>query len=222
MGGTGVNLKIPTLSGTLTLSVNNVATDSSGDIILGASDVGAEPALGNPSTNGYVLSSTTSGVRSWVAAGGGGGSAFPFTGSAQITGSLGITGSLSVTAGITGSLFGTSSWANNAVSASFATTASFLLGNAYTVTSVSTTYSETATSGTKIIKANTTGGAFTITLPTAVSNTATIVIKKTAGAPALTVDGAGSETIDDGATAVINTVYESITLVSDNANWLII
>ncbi len=28
-----------------------------------------EPALGNPATNGYVLSSTTAGVRSWVAAG---------------------------------------------------------------------------------------------------------------------------------------------------------
>lgn len=32
---------------------------------------GKEPALGNPATNGYVLSSTTVGVRSWVAAGGG-------------------------------------------------------------------------------------------------------------------------------------------------------
>lgn len=31
-----------------------------------ASQVGAEPTLGNPLTNGYVLSSTTGGVRSWV------------------------------------------------------------------------------------------------------------------------------------------------------------
>lgn len=31
-----------------------------------------EPALGNPASNGYVLSSTTAGVRSWIAAGGGG------------------------------------------------------------------------------------------------------------------------------------------------------
>lgn len=30
-------------------------------------DLGAEPALGNPATNGYVLSSTTAGARSWVA-----------------------------------------------------------------------------------------------------------------------------------------------------------
>jgi len=32
-----------------------------------AANVGAEPALGNPGTNGYLLSSTTLGVRSWIA-----------------------------------------------------------------------------------------------------------------------------------------------------------
>jgi len=95
-------------------------------------------------------------------------------------------------------------------------------GSAYSVTSVSTTYSETATSGTKIIKADTSGGTFVITLPTAVGNTATIIIKKTAGTAALTIDGATTETIDGGLTATINKVDESITLVSDNSNWLII
>jgi hypothetical protein len=93
---------------------------------------------------------------------------------------------------------------------------------AYTVTSVSTTYSETATTGTKIIKATTAGGAFTITLPTAVGNTATIIIKKTAGTADLTIDGAGSETIDGGATATVRRIDESITLISDNSNWFIV
>jgi hypothetical protein len=93
---------------------------------------------------------------------------------------------------------------------------------AYSVTSVSTTYSESATSGTKIIKATTAGGAFTINLPTAVGNTATIIIKKTAGSANLTIDGAGTETIDGGLTAILRRVDESITLVSDNSNWLII
>jgi len=51
---------------------------------------------------------------------GAGGSAFPFTGSAQITGSLGVTGSLTVSGSITGSLFGTSSWATNSITASYA------------------------------------------------------------------------------------------------------
>jgi hypothetical protein len=34
---------------------------------LTAVNIGAEPALGNPSVSGYVLSSTTDGVRSWIA-----------------------------------------------------------------------------------------------------------------------------------------------------------
>jgi hypothetical protein len=94
--------------------------------------------------------------------------------------------------------------------------------SAYSVASVTTTYSETATSGTKIIKADTTSGAFTINLPTAVGNTATIIIKKVAGSGALTIDGNGTETIDGGTTATINKVYESITLISDNSNWQIV
>ncbi len=46
-----------------------------GAVVLGAGDVGAEPALGNPPADGYVSSSTKAGVRSWIApaAGGGGG-----------------------------------------------------------------------------------------------------------------------------------------------------
>ena len=101
-------------------------------------------------------------------------------------------------------------------------TVSVPTASAYTVISVSTTHNETVTSGTKVIKADTTSGAFSINLPTAIGNTATIIIKKTAGTAALTVDASGSQTIDGGLTAVLNKVYESITLVSDNANWQII
>ena len=93
---------------------------------------------------------------------------------------------------------------------------------AYSIASISTTHSETATKGTKILKADTTGGTFTITLPTAVGNTATIIIKKVAGTATLTIDGAGTETIDGGLTASIVEVYESVTLISDNSNWQII
>jgi hypothetical protein len=93
---------------------------------------------------------------------------------------------------------------------------------AYSVASITTTHSETATKGTKILKADTTGGAFTITLPTAVGNTATIIIKKVAGSATLTIDGAGTETIDGGLTASIVEVYESVTLISDNSNWQIV
>jgi len=41
---------------------------------LTAANIGAEPALGNPGSTGYVLSSTTGGTRSWVAQSGGSGS----------------------------------------------------------------------------------------------------------------------------------------------------
>jgi hypothetical protein len=58
-------------AGVLAISVNGLLADTSGNIGVGASDVGAEPALGNPGTSGYVLSSTTGGVRSWIAASGG-------------------------------------------------------------------------------------------------------------------------------------------------------
>jgi hypothetical protein len=42
-----------------------------------AAQIGAEPALGNPGTTGWVLSSTTAGVRSWVAQSGGASGANP-------------------------------------------------------------------------------------------------------------------------------------------------
>ncbi len=95
-------------------------------------------------------------------------------------------------------------------------------GGGYTVTTQTTTYSVTATSGTTIVKGDTTEGTFTITLPTAVGNAATIMIKKTAGTAALVVDGAGTETIDGGLTATLNKINESIMLISDNANWQIV
>ena len=43
--------------------------DVNGEIYIG--EVNYEPALGNPSTDGQVLSSTTAGVRSWVSNSGG-------------------------------------------------------------------------------------------------------------------------------------------------------
>lgn len=40
----------------------------------GTVDTSCEPALGNPASDGHVLSSTAAGVRSWVAQSGGGSS----------------------------------------------------------------------------------------------------------------------------------------------------
>lgn len=46
-----------------------------------------EPALGNPSVSGYILSSTTGGVRSWIAPGSGSGMTYPGAGIPVSTGS---------------------------------------------------------------------------------------------------------------------------------------
>lgn len=54
-----------------------------GDALKAAGVTGFEPALGNPGTDGFVLSSTTGGVRSWIASGGGGGAVW-----GTITGSI--------------------------------------------------------------------------------------------------------------------------------------
>lgn len=94
--------------------------------------------------------------------------------------------------------------------------------SAYTISTKTGNYTETATTGEIILLGDTTSGTFTITLPSAVSNTAKITIKKIAGSNNLTIDGNGSQTIDGGLTADLVRVYESITLVSDNSNWHII
>lgn len=49
---------LPTIPNTQVSGLGTASTHAAGDF---------EPALGNPSTNGYVLASTTTGVRSWVA-----------------------------------------------------------------------------------------------------------------------------------------------------------
>ena len=94
--------------------------------------------------------------------------------------------------------------------------------SSYSISTKTTTYTETATSGEIILLGDTTTAGFTITLPTAIGNTAKITIKKIAGSNNLTIDGNGSQTIDGGLTAILVTIYESITLVSDNSNWHII
>jgi hypothetical protein len=48
-------------------------------------------------------------------------------------------------------------------------------------------------------------------------------IKKIDSSPNIvTVDGDGSETIDDGTTAALTVQYEAITIISDGAEWWIL
>lgn len=91
------------------------------------------------------------------------------------------------------------------------------------VNQTAATYNATATTGYLIVLCDTTTNAIAVNLPTAVGNLAMITVKKTnSSANNVTVDGLTTETIDGGLTAVLAVQYESITLVSDNANWQII
>ena len=104
----------------------------------------------------------------------------------------------------------------NTVSASWQATTSFI------VTAKSASYTEATLSGEIIILATSTAGTFTITLPTAVGNTAKFTIKKQVAINQVIIQANGAQTIDGGNTATLNNQYESITFVSDGANWQII
>lgn len=92
----------------------------------------------------------------------------------------------------------------------------------YTISTKTTTYTETATTGDIVLLADTSSAGFTINLPTAVGNNAKITVKKISASNILTIDANGTETIDGGLTAQLKVNYASITMVSNGTNWYII
>lgn len=76
----------------------------------------------------------------------------------------------------------------------------------------------------KVILADATGGAFTVTLPVAetVKGLVLTVKKIDAGANAVTVDGDGSETIDGATTYALSSQYKFVTVYSDGVEWWVI
>ncbi len=93
-------------------------------------------------------------------------------------------------------------------------------GGGYTTLSQAANYTVVATSGEVFLKCTGTVDQL-ISLPTAVGNTSKLIIKKTGVSGKVTIDPNGTETIDEGLTAVLGRQYEVITLYSDNANWWI-
>ena len=95
-----------------------------------------------------------------------------------------------------------------------------------TVLSKTTTYTITDANGKDVlVKADTSGGAWTLTLlaaATAAAGAKVVVTKTTADVNALTIDGNGSETINGNLTATLPWFDESITLVCDGSNWVIV
>ena len=89
---------------------------------------------------------------------------------------------------------------------------------------VSKSANYTATTSDFAILVDASGGAITITLPTAVGNTGRMYnIKKTdSSTNAVIIDGNGAETIDGDVTKTITDQYVSLTIISDGNNWSII
>lgn len=81
----------------------------------------------------------------------------------------------------------------------------------------------TAATG-ELVSYNATGGNSTVNLPAASGNSGkAIVVKKTdSSANTVTVDGNASETIDGANTFVLNAQWDSLHIVCDGSNWLIV
>lgn len=69
---------------------------------------------------------------------------------------------------------------------------------------------------------NCTANTFTVTLPTASGIEGQYFIIKNSGTGSITVDGDGSETIDGAANKLLAIQNESITVISDGTNWIIV
>lgn len=69
---------------------------------------------------------------------------------------------------------------------------------------------------------NCTANTFTVTLPTAVGLEGQYFIIKNSGTGVITIDGDGTETIDGATTKILAVQYESMTVVSNGANWIVV
>jgi len=92
--------------------------------------------------------------------------------------------------------------------------------HAYTSISTNTTLDATH----NVVDVDASSAAITITLPTAVGiNGREYVIRKLdSSANAVTVDGNGAETINGAATKALSTQFETVHIMSDGANWIIL
>lgn len=94
----------------------------------------------------------------------------------------------------------------------------------YAVTNVTAaTHNEISTEGNALILCDATAANITVNLPSAAGNKAKIYVKKMdATANTVTIEGLSAETIDGAANKVITVQYASYSLMSNNANWVIV
>ena len=113
------------------------------------------------------------------------------------------------------------------VNSSHATTKQYVDGlvsagsNVHAVATKTSAY--TITTSDEIILADASGGSFTLTLPTAVGNHGLYSVKKVdSSANTVTVNTAGGQKIDGGATVIIRVQNASIAIISNGTDWYII
>ena len=91
----------------------------------------------------------------------------------------------------------------------------------YNVVTKTTNYSALQTDS--VILANASGGSITITLPSAIGANKPITIKRiNPGANVININTVSGQTFDGSTTGSINVENQSLTFVSNNANWFII
>lgn len=108
------------------------------------------------------------------------------------------------------------------VANSFTAMQSFTKAINYAYTSVSTNTTLDTTHN--VISVDASGGAKTITLPTAVgiSGRKYTIRKLDSSGNAVTIDGNGTETINGALTKVLAAQYDVATIISNNANWVVV
>lgn len=89
-----------------------------------------------------------------------------------------------------------------------------------TVTVTATTFTA-GREGTILVDDDTAGGPVTVNLPPVATRTTPYHVKKLGTTGSVTVDGDGSETIDNSLTAVIGVQYDSIRLAPGDGAWWI-
>lgn len=87
-----------------------------------------------------------------------------------------------------------------------------------------TTVAYTLTDDDDIVAGDATGGAVTLTLPTAVGRAGRVFVAKKldASGNAVTLDGAGAETVDGATTLALSAQWQTARVVSNGSAWLTI
>lgn len=194
-----------TVAGTFTANGNVILGNASGDDLTITASLASSITI--KTTNTYDVGSSTVGLRSIYF-----GNSGAFT--TRLMGAA--TASYTLTLPATVGTIGQALYSSDA-------SGTLVFRHHHKFTS-SKTSNYTATGDETIIPCDSSGGAFTVTLPAASGMTGKmLIIKKTSSdTNAVTIDGNSSETIDGATTTTVDTQYEAVHIACDGSNWHIV